>query len=438
MTFVLKNTRLLSAVKDGSMMGVKAALEAGADVDGHPEEPYPPIVAATMADDVIMVEFLLQRGAHPDMPVSQTVACPGSDMADTIPGERALHIAARSGKVEIVGLLLQRARANPNATDARGGTPLLAACSSSPVYVCVEVVSLLLMAGANPTLPEENGFLPLHGVALKGHIDLVDMLYSRAPATLNHRTVKGNTPLFVACSEGHESVASKLLSLGAMQPTPLNTHRCPLTIAALNGSVEVVRILVNEGGIRAVGGEKMLAKALFIAISHHHARILRLLLTVDGGQRRSELANNRSFDGFLIHDGAAYVNPAAVSILLEAGADDVARDSRGCIPLDIVGMSTDRIYGARMNGGKEVAIRRMLQRGPAYRARSWAWPVGEVADAVGIGDGASSAAAGAGAAGAAAAVLPSPAVTPPLVIGVRIFRRKEKSSSKFFVRLIGR
>ncbi|CAN0445135.1 unnamed protein product, partial [Laminaria digitata] len=57
----------------------------------------------------------------------------------------------------------------------------------------VEIVRLLLEAGADPALAEEGGFL----VALKGHIDLVDMLYTAAPATLNRCTPDGMTPLYV-------------------------------------------------------------------------------------------------------------------------------------------------------------------------------------------------------------------------------------------------
>ncbi|CAM9527446.1 unnamed protein product, partial [Laminaria digitata] len=91
----------------------------------------------------------------------------------------------------------------------------MATCICRRAYV--EVVRLLLEAGADPALAEEaTGWIPLHGAALRGHADLIDMLYSRAPATLiNHCTSNGQTPLFLACVYGHESMASKLLSLGA-------------------------------------------------------------------------------------------------------------------------------------------------------------------------------------------------------------------------------
>ncbi|CAM9568856.1 unnamed protein product, partial [Laminaria digitata] len=163
---------------------------------------------------------------------------------------------------------------------------------------------------------------------------------------------------------------SKLLSLGAIDPPmPLDEEiLSPLLVAVYRGFVGVVRILLGEAGFRAIGGRRALPDALYNAVRFCRARMLRLLLAAEGEEKRSELANTNICDKHyrrLLHVGARFCCPAAVSILLEAGADEETLDSDGRIPLD---------GGAPMDRGKGVAIRRMLQRGPAYRARSWAWP----------------------------------------------------------------
>ena len=331
--------------------------------------------------------------------------CAKSAIGTIAPGERALHLAARGGYVEIVRLLLKRSRADPNATDNGGLTPLLVTCGSQ--YECVEVVGLLLEAGADPALADKDGCVPLHLAALNDDLDLVDMLHTIAPAALNRYASNGQTPLFVACHEGHESMVSKLLSLGAMQRSPLeDSTTCPLAVAVFKGFVGVVRVLINEGGIQAVGGEEALTEAVGVAVQHRHARILRLLLAVDGYERRAWWANIQ-FDGRpLLHHASGFCHPAEVSVLLEAGADEAARDPKGNTPGDIAGIDVGWEKGIRRNRGSGVAIHQMLQRGPAYRARSWAWPSDEEADAGGSGDGDTA---------ADAAVLSSPLAVPKLL-----------------------
>ncbi|CAN0066953.1 unnamed protein product [Laminaria digitata] len=244
--------QLAREVIGGGFDAVKAALRAGANLNGRPHLPYAPIVAATIADHAFIVKFFLDLGADPNRPVVGEVYTMSDGIDATVVGERALHLAARGGLVEIVRLLLKRSsRAGVNATDSRGYTPLMATCESS--QVCVKVVRLLLEAGADPARAE-----------------------------------------------------------------------------------------VRDGVVPRVGGR------------------------------------------------------------------------------------TDR--------GKEVALRRMLKRGPAYRARAWAWP----SDAEGAKRGGGDTAAAA----AAATVFSSPPAVknPPAISGVRIFRPREKniSGSKFFVRLVDR
>ena len=106
--------------------------------------------------------------------------------------------------MEIVRLLLKLSHVDPNATDNNGCTPLVTACRSP--YVYTKVVRLLLEAGADPAMADKNGQHPLHTAAFRGDIDLVDMLHARAPATLNRFNSYHETPLFLACFNGHEGI----------------------------------------------------------------------------------------------------------------------------------------------------------------------------------------------------------------------------------------
>ncbi|CAM9233455.1 unnamed protein product [Laminaria digitata] len=112
----------------------------------------------------------------------------------------------------------------------------------------VEVVEFLLEAGANPAVANENGFTAFHMAATDGRTDLVDILLSKARATLNRCASDGQTPFLLACNNGHESMVTKLLLIGAMQPTSrIENRRCPLDSAVFKGFAGVLRLLISEG-----------------------------------------------------------------------------------------------------------------------------------------------------------------------------------------------
>lgn len=170
MSFIEHDKRLFFAVRDGNMRRAKAALEAGAGVDGSRALPCAPILAATIANRVDMVDFLLQEIADPDRPITEELPHPSLslDCPIAIPGERALHLASGCGYVDIVRLLLKRSRVDPNATDSEGGTALTATCRS--VHACVEVVSLLLEGRRGPDVGrQERGHLPSPSRFLRLH-----------------------------------------------------------------------------------------------------------------------------------------------------------------------------------------------------------------------------------------------------------------------------
>lgn len=104
------------------------------------------------------------------------------------------------------------------------------------------------------------------------------------------------------------------------------TDMCPLWAAVGKGYLGVVRVLMNEGETKAVGGEIALPQALVYIARFRETRILRLLLTVDGEEKRSEWANIRLGGRHLLHFAAGCCCSTEVSTLLEAGADEAARD----------------------------------------------------------------------------------------------------------------
>ncbi|CAM9180184.1 unnamed protein product, partial [Laminaria digitata] len=358
---------------------VKLALAAGANANGPRELPYAPIMSAVAWNDVDMVKLFIEHGADPNKAADHDLHCPSMDDG-IMPEERALHLAAKTGNVETVRLLV-RASADPNATDMRGRTPLMAACAC--LKDCVAMARVLLELGANPALAE-NGYTPLHAIAQHGVMDLVDTLYAKAPAALNSYSVHGRTPLFMASVEGRESMVSRLLSLGAAEQMPqYEPTTSPLAMAVVKGHEGVVRVLINEG-MRATGGTMIFPAALHGAVLRSHTRkTIRLLLAAEGEERRSFWANI-SIDGkHLLYISAGVCCPNSTRVLLAAGAVEAKRDSEGRILRDAIGLDLgrDRLPTDRE---KEVAIRRMLEQGPAYRARSWAWPA-EDADGRGCG-----------------------------------------------------
>ncbi|CAM9457662.1 unnamed protein product [Ectocarpus sp. 12 AP-2014] len=70
---------------------------------------------------------------------------------------------------------------------------------------------------------------------------------------------------------------------------------------------------------------------------------------------------------------AACPDPATIGVLLAHGADENEVDHAGYRPQDMI----EECVGG--GPGVQKACRQVLGRGPAYRALSWAWPVGFVA-----------------------------------------------------------
>lgn len=115
-----------------------------------------------------------------------------------------LHFAAWDGLIEIVQVLLD-AGADVNLQDATGSTALNQAVFAGKK----EVAMLLLERGADVNLKEDSGWTSLHWAVKSNDPKLINTVVKRG-AKLNAKTDDGLTPLGIAIRDKHEK-AEKLL-----------------------------------------------------------------------------------------------------------------------------------------------------------------------------------------------------------------------------------
>jgi len=207
-----------------------------------------------------------------------------------VDGTTALHWAVEQDDLEIVDLLL-RAGARVSARTREGVTPLqLAAINGS-----APMLDRLLKAGADPNAAlTPAGDTALMMAARTGKTDAIRVL-AEAGANVNAKEGWGSTtPLMWAVSEGHGEAAKVLIAAGAdvnarshyvaaangrgfegRTPVANRTDEkaeefasgrlTPLMLAARQGDLELARILVGAGAdVNAAAGDGKTALALAI------------------------------------------------------------------------------------------------------------------------------------------------------------------------------
>ncbi|EME80393.1 uncharacterized protein MYCFIDRAFT_183545 [Pseudocercospora fijiensis CIRAD86] len=135
---------------------------------------------------------------------------PSSHAASDVPqdGKTALHIAAESGRLSTVQLLL-RLNSNVLAQDSMGRTSLHLAVGNQQQSVVEELV--------------------------------------KRPACLDVREKDGRTALHIAVTQGHDGIVGSLLGAGAMLEVKDARGQTPLHIAAANGQDAILQLLFVRG-----------------------------------------------------------------------------------------------------------------------------------------------------------------------------------------------
>ncbi|XP_039086710.1 ankyrin repeat and SOCS box protein 10 [Hyaena hyaena] len=196
-----------------------------------------------------------------------------------------LHVAASRGHTEVLRLLLRR-RARPD--HAPGGrTALHEACAAGHA-ACAHV---LLVAGADPNIPDQDGKLPLHLCQGAGTLECAELLLRFGAKVDGRSEEEEETPLHVAARLGHVELAALLLRRGAC-PNARNAEgrtpllavcdiRCtsPTDAEATTARCRRLCHLLLSAGAEADAADQDTRRPLHLACRRGHSAVVELLLS---------------------------------------------------------------------------------------------------------------------------------------------------------------
>jgi uncharacterized protein len=278
-------TLLMTAAINGHLKIVKQLVSVGCDINKRNQDSHTALLLACFFGHLAVVKFLITHGAD----VNLRYAIESGN--GIIKNQTALILSAHQGHFAICKVLVESG-ADIEAISDAGYTPLMASMVNG---ASKSIAKYLLTQGANPSPDvksqsiQSRSTTPLILAAMNGWSDLVQQLIDikvNVDATdgLDMMTQTGKcTALKYAVQNNHLMIVKKLLIAGASVDTPDFEGWTPLMTAAVEGFVEIVKILLKYGAnpdIKQKSNDSSFngETALIKAARNGHEEIVEILL----------------------------------------------------------------------------------------------------------------------------------------------------------------
>jgi len=243
---------------------------------------------ASFRGDLEMVRFLIEHGAGIDYSANRS-EIPSHGRLQLIGNEEAfsainqlpspLFYAIQKGQIDVVRYLVNHgATLFPQINEITTALHQ-AMLPRSPRQSRLEIIAFLLATGQiDVNARNIYGNTALHTAAEYGYVDVISLLL-QAGANIEMRGQDGQTPLLLATAKGHNEVVHTLLINGANPNQADNDNCTPLHQAALHGNLDAVRLLLEYGADTEQRSNNDQITPLILAAVKEHAHIIELLIS---------------------------------------------------------------------------------------------------------------------------------------------------------------
>ncbi|KAK4508717.1 hypothetical protein PRZ48_002456 [Zasmidium cellare] len=264
-----------------------------------------------------------------------------SENSNTDRLEPKLLRAVEANSIPDVQDIIQQAKAKGQCTETFLSIGLVRACDKA----LVDAARFLLLQGANPDYTSGNKPPSLLRAAEYGLKDIAETLIDH-DANLEARDKKGRTPLMTAAWRGHMNIVQVLLSRGAnIDTVDLRRRNVLHNVAADKGDQKnpkagnkprrrcgmgIVQYLL-QAGVDVEAEDELGRTALHWTCVTDHEDLMKILLTtrLDGAAPKASVDPRDNRDKTPLHLAAANGREALVTILLEHGANVLAKSDGG-------------------------------------------------------------------------------------------------------------
>jgi len=209
-----------------------------------------------------------------------------------------------------------------------------------PNFSVVVVLALFALAIGNsaqaqvpPSQAEAAGYTGLHAAAWAGDVAEIRRLAATS-AEIDATDGNGRTPLHVAAFASHEPAVAALVELGADANRLEDDKYDIITIAAVAGDAEMVRLATSIGGNSANVTSIYDGTALIAASHLGHAEVVQALIDAKAPlDHINNLGWTALLEVVILGDGGPR-HLATARALVAAGADGTIADRQGRTPLD--------------------------------------------------------------------------------------------------------